>query len=114
LSDHARRLAKAESALALGRAGGRAPLQLILVRGGLPTLSGKPECLLGDNVLTPAPGEDLEDYIERVRAAAARRGAGQAVITGLPSREQGPGRWSDREDQGQDAPSADSDGAGAS
>jgi hypothetical protein len=87
LSDHARRLARAEQYLACDRSAPlRGKLQLICIRGGIPTASGGPEATIGGNVLVPDPGEDLDEFKARVATEARLLGAKFAVISGLPPR----------------------------
>jgi hypothetical protein len=89
LSDHARRLARAEQYLACDRSAPlslRGELQLICIRGGIPTASGGPEATIGGNVLVPDPGEDLDEFKARVATEARLLRAKFAVISGLPPR----------------------------
>ncbi len=64
-------------------------IQLICIRGGLPTASGKPECEINGTVLVQDDGEDFEDFEGRVLAEARMIGARFAVISGLPPRDKG-------------------------
>lgn len=64
----------------------RGELQLILIRGGLPTESGRAEAEIGGNVLVHEIGEDLDDFKARVASKARLVGAKFAVIHGLPPR----------------------------
>lgn len=83
MSDHARRLAKVESALALGWTRG-APLQVISIVGGSPTESGRPEAEIRGEVLVLGDHETIEDFTDRVAAEAYLAGLRFVVIHGLP------------------------------
>jgi hypothetical protein len=61
-------------------------IQLICIRGGIPTASGQPECEINGTVLVQDDGEDFEDFEGRVLAEARMIGARFAVISGLPPR----------------------------
>jgi hypothetical protein len=85
LNDHARRLAKAEQALACGRPS--SPLQVILVRGGLCGCKPVHATIEGVGSLEIGPDERLEDFKERTIELAHTTGARWLVIGDLPPRE---------------------------
>jgi hypothetical protein len=84
LKSEAERLRRDITELRGGGYGAR--LQLICIRGGIPTASGKPESEINGTVLVQGDGEDLEDFKERVLAEARLIGAKFAVISGWPPR----------------------------
>ncbi len=88
MSDIERRLAKAEQYVRGYGRGGRGSLQLICIRGGIPTESGEPEAKIGGTVLVREPGEDIEEFKARVTTEAQLLGLSFAVISGLPPRDQ--------------------------